>query len=90
MQKNGLLIQIGTKQAPDGIYAEIVLDGPIMLHGITSPATQQFIVPDKNGTSTYYQEGEQYPLKDPVALCRCGLSKNKPYCDGSHKDAAKY
>jgi len=20
----------------------------------------------------------------PIALCRCGASKNKPYCDGAH------
>ncbi len=33
--------------------------------------------------------GNEYPLtagKEFYALCRCGLSKNKPLCDGSHKE----
>lgn len=29
-------------------------------------------------------DGEVYPLSQVTALCRCGKSKNKPYCDGSH------
>ncbi len=31
--------------------------------------------------------GNAYDLagRDAVSLCRCGHSKNKPFCDGSHK-----
>ena len=32
------------------------------------------------------REGNVYDLggRSIVSLCRCGLSKNKPFCDGSH------
>ncbi len=29
--------------------------------------------------------GNVYTTKPSFSLCRCGLSKNKPFCDGSHK-----
>jgi CDGSH-type Zn-finger protein len=29
-------------------------------------------------------KGEDLPVQSVTSLCRCGASKNKPYCDGSH------
>jgi CDGSH-type Zn-finger protein len=33
-------------------------------------------------------EGKVYGLEGRTALglCRCGLSSNKPFCDGSHRN----
>ena len=31
-------------------------------------------------------DGERYEVRNRVALCRCGHSENKPFCDGSHKE----
>jgi len=34
------------------------------------------------------QEGRKFDLagRTLVSLCRCGLSKNKPFCDGAHRE----
>lgn len=33
------------------------------------------------------KDGNQYHLggRELVSICRCGLSNNKPFCDGAHK-----
>jgi hypothetical protein len=48
----------------------IIEKGPIMVEG-------DCLLIDK--------EGKVIATKSPFALCRCGGSKNKPYCDGTHK-----
>jgi CDGSH-type Zn-finger protein len=46
-------------------------DGPLLLRGEFELRTP---------------EGELIdPGRDTVALCRCGLSAVKPFCDGTHK-----
>ncbi len=38
----------------------------------------------------YDMEGGRFDLagRTVVSLCRCGLSKDKPFCDSSHKNGA--
>lgn len=30
-------------------------------------------------------QGNELRVADPTYLCRCGHSKNKPFCDGMHR-----
>ncbi|MDR2084162.1 MAG: CDGSH iron-sulfur domain-containing protein [Bacteroidales bacterium] len=31
-------------------------------------------------------DGSKMKKEKCTAFCRCGVSKNKPYCDGTHKE----
>jgi len=61
----------------------VTKDGPYLVSGAV-PLTKQIIGANAAGESEAWREGERYPASDTYALCRCGASKNKPYCDGTH------
>ncbi len=58
-------------------------DGPYIVSG-NIPLKKEIAIVGKSGEPEEWKKGESYPLQDSYALCRCGESKNKPYCDGTH------
>ena len=58
-------------------------NGPYIVSG-GLPLAKEIIVADDAGTSLEYARGEKYPAQETYALCRCGHSSNKPFCDGTH------
>jgi len=39
------------------------------------------------GATLIGADGEVITDKESFSLCRCGASKDKPFCDGSHREA---
>ena len=74
-EDDGMLDEVQVKPAKDGadgrLHVQPTVNGPLLLQG---PFTMSA------------------PESEPVtggqaAFCRCGASGNKPFCDGSHRDA---
>lgn len=52
------------------VRVEVMEGGPLMIYGTVNI---------KN------KDGKEEIQENTCALCRCGASNNKPYCDGSHQ-----
>jgi CDGSH-type Zn-finger protein len=50
----------------------VITDGPLWVRG---------------GVRVVAADGTSYEVRNRTTLCRCGHSRNKPFCDGSHEDA---
>ena len=57
-------------QPANGITIEIMEDGPLIVKGLETLENSK---------------GEKVDVQKITALCRCGHSSNKPFCDGTHK-----
>ena len=62
---------------------KILKNGPYMVSG-NIPLFEQIMVTNEEGQVCEWSEGVEYPLKERYTICRCGASKNKPFCDGTH------
>ncbi|MGA1599013.1 MAG: CDGSH iron-sulfur domain-containing protein [bacterium] len=40
----------------------------------------------KGGAVIVHEDGTEEARTGSVALCRCGLSAKKPFCDGAHRN----
>jgi CDGSH-type Zn-finger protein len=58
-------------------------NGPYLVTG-NVPLSKQIIGTDDEGGSEKWVEGTKFPAQEKYALCRCGESKKKPFCDGTH------
>jgi CDGSH-type Zn-finger protein len=38
-----------------------------------------------SGVKVYDQDGNQIEAPESFAMCRCGQSSKKPFCDGTHR-----
>lgn len=69
------------RQINKDVKIKIIKDGPYIVTGDV-PMVEKIITP--KGNSYEYKEGRTFPRKKVYSLCRCGKSKNLPYCDGEH------
>jgi len=67
----------------EGMRITVTANGPYLVEG-SVPVSAQTIVVDAAGNSVGWREGEAFETKATAALCRCGQSGTKPFCDGSH------
>lgn len=61
---------------------KVIKDGPYHVTG-SVPLSEKIIRPC--GEGYVLEEGRELPQAEQYLLCRCGKSKNPPFCDGLHK-----
>jgi CDGSH-type Zn-finger protein len=65
----------------------VAASGPYLVEGDVSLGHQHIVVNDQ-GESLDWRAGANIVHSETYALCRCGRSRKKPFCDGTHKSVA--
>ena len=80
----------GKKRTPEKtiVPAKITVckNGPLRVSG-SVPLLDLEIAEDKAGFAHHWSEKRRYPAQEEYILCRCGLTRNSPFCDKSHEKA---
>lgn len=61
---------------------KILKNGPYIISG-NVPLSEKIIV--SKGKINEFEDGRKFPQLEEYNLCRCGKSKNAPFCDGAHE-----
>jgi len=61
----------------------VAKNGPYLVTG-SIQLSRQTIGTNAEGASETWIESHAYPAQESYALCRCGCSNTKPFCDGMH------
>ncbi len=65
------------------VWIEILKDGPYAVHGDLPVVRKQRVTSDE-GEALTWTKTETICVDGTQVLCRCGQSKTKPFCDGTH------
>ncbi len=87
---NAIIEQV--RKCPSGAISYVMNDSAI---NAAKPAAEAAIITNieimkngpiliKNECHIKYSDGTEEVKQGKTALCRCGASSNKPYCDGTH------
>ncbi|MFY9780188.1 MAG: CDGSH iron-sulfur domain-containing protein [Candidatus Baltobacteraceae bacterium] len=74
----------GFKPLPHDEHIKIAKNGPYLVYG-GIPVNIETISSNVEGGSWEWKRGRSIEVKEQYALCRCGASANKPFCDGTHQ-----
>ena len=79
-----LIITVRLKHRGGCMKITVLMNGPYIVTGRVPLITSE-ICKDEDGKRLIWREVKRYPVQEQCALCRCGHSDNKVFCDGTHE-----